>query len=1054
MITLRALGTAEIETPIRTLTPSQEIVFATALYVLLMRPKSVSRRRLTELLWPRVPAKRRAQRLRQTILQLKKAGFAVTNDRNALRCPAHGVFTDFDDLSEHHGSTVGDRPSLEFLPGYCPDFSADFQDWVENQRDKFHALATKALVDELSVARTEGDWVVCDRLARRCRELDPFNETAVLAQAEASAMRGAKKSAVEMLDRYMTDLSSGDPNLRVSASVLRRRITERMPERNPVTPRECTFVGRNREMQALTLNLQAAAAGSGGAAVAIGEAGIGKSRLASELVKFAAIEGIQACRANCRRSDVDRPLSAFLDLIPQLTELRGSLGCGQETLALFKRLTTVDGRANFSSVSVEDAMSTYSAMRSAIVDVLDAIAEEQPVLIVIDDVHWLDPSSTKLLTELLPWAKRKKILFLLTQRTGSSGQAAVFAAEDLCAIKLGPLGSDPGRAIVAEVLDGSSQPRSPELVQRLLSVGEGNPFFLQELGNHWLETGRQRGSPPSINAIIDERLCQLSTEALLVLQAWAVLDINASIERVERLLEYKAHVLLGAVEELSASGMLRAEEQAFSEIAEPLTVRHDLLSTAALARMASPSLEFLHRRAALVLEKEIIGRGTPSSILWACAYHWRHAKNRERAFRALCSCAEHLLEVGLTHDARPAFERALIGCTTDEQRLHVLSRLALSLQLTGQWEESKEILRTARAMQAKTTPDASTHDDVEVALFEARWRAGFEESALLGDLSTCVCHTDASATHRVACGLLALKVATDQNEIATMAEIYQTIKPVLNEPGILPAVRLEFEVVYHSICGDMLRAEQAADTLRGAMRDEQDPRVLSGALCNIGVCYRLAGRLADAEAVFLELFDHSLKNGLTIRTTFALFALVRVYLQIGDIARARIAMQKYEALPENDQDRHRNRDRLYFLVRLALEEGNVAEASQRYRDLLAHTGLGSEVNWRAAVLGLGIRIAIETGAATETVRPMVGDLESAHLHNRGSGWQDYEAHVLAAGLRYCGDADKALRLVNEYVNIRRERGELPQMLTELLGELRESYAVSATRRIEPLSGVR
>src|SRR4051812_39595304 len=160
MITLRALGTAEIETPIRTLTPSQEIVFATALYVLLMRPKSVSRRRLTELLWPRVPAKRRAQRLRQTILQLKKAGFAVTNDRNALRCPAHGVFTDFDDLSEHHGSAVGDRPSLEFLPGYCPDFSADFQDWVENQRDKFHALATKALVDELSVARTEGDWVV------------------------------------------------------------------------------------------------------------------------------------------------------------------------------------------------------------------------------------------------------------------------------------------------------------------------------------------------------------------------------------------------------------------------------------------------------------------------------------------------------------------------------------------------------------------------------------------------------------------------------------------------------------------------------------------------------------------------------------------------------------------------------------------------------------------------------------------------------------------------------------------------------------------------------
>src|SRR4051812_41119292 len=218
MITLRALGTAEIETPIRTLTPSQEIVFATALYLTLMRAKPVSRARLTELLWPYVPGKKRAQRLRQTILQLKKAGFVVMIDRDTLRCPAHGVFTDLADLTEHRGSPVGDRPSLEFLPGYRPDFSPDFHDWVENRRNEFHAIATKALVSELSAARAKGDWEGCDRLARRCRELDPFNETAVLAQAEASAMRGAKKGAVEMLDRYITDLSSDDPNLRVSAS--------------------------------------------------------------------------------------------------------------------------------------------------------------------------------------------------------------------------------------------------------------------------------------------------------------------------------------------------------------------------------------------------------------------------------------------------------------------------------------------------------------------------------------------------------------------------------------------------------------------------------------------------------------------------------------------------------------------------------------------------------------------------------------------------------------------------------------------------------------------
>jgi hypothetical protein len=154
-----------------------------------------------------------------------------------------------------------------------------------------------------------------------------------------------------------------------------------------------------------------------------------------------------------------------------------------------------------------------------------------------------------------------------------------------------------------------------------------------------------------------------------------------------------------------------------------------------------------------------------------------------------------------------------------------------------------------------------------------------------------------------------------------MRELHQTISPLLREQTVPLAARLEFEVVYHSICGDIQRAEQAADRLRGAMRDEADARVLSGALCNIGVCYRLAGRIEDAEAVFLDLFDHSLKNGLLSRTSFALFALIRLYLSIGDIPRARVAMQKYESLPENGQDRHRTIDRLYFLVRLALEEG-------------------------------------------------------------------------------------------------------------------------------------
>ena len=281
-------------------------------------------------------------------------------------------------------------------------------------------------------------------------------------------------------------------------------------------------------------------------------------------------------------------------------------------------------------------------MRAALFDLLNAAADERSVLIVVDDVQSLNASSVRLLAELLPWAKTRKVFFVLTERPGTEGLASHFSPDDLRVLPLGPLGPQFGAAIMTEVLKDSPRPTSSALIQRLLSVGEGNPFFLQELGNHWLETGNQRESPPSVTAIIDERLSRISNEALLVLQACAVLDVNATIERVEGVMEYPSHVLLSAIQELSLAGMLRSEAQTSPESDEPLSVAHDLISTASLKRLARAPLAFLHRRAGTVLERETVGDAGRTAVLWACAFHWQHAGDRERAFRAACSCAEHL----------------------------------------------------------------------------------------------------------------------------------------------------------------------------------------------------------------------------------------------------------------------------------------------------------------------------------------------------------------------------------------------------------------------------
>ena len=183
MIVLRALGNAEIDTGVATLTPSREMVFAAALYLILERGKSVSRKRLASLLWPQVDEKARAHRLRQTILQLKKVGFIVTADRDSVQCSPRDPGSDIAELAGTCADALTAHASLEFLPGYSPIFSDSFRDWVDAQREETHALVTRRLVTELNTARTKGDWSTCDRFARQCLKLDPFNESAVLAQA-------------------------------------------------------------------------------------------------------------------------------------------------------------------------------------------------------------------------------------------------------------------------------------------------------------------------------------------------------------------------------------------------------------------------------------------------------------------------------------------------------------------------------------------------------------------------------------------------------------------------------------------------------------------------------------------------------------------------------------------------------------------------------------------------------------------------------------------------------------------------------------------------------
>jgi DNA-binding SARP family transcriptional activator len=175
MVTLRALGAAEIQTQAAKLTPSQEIVFGAGLFLLLQPGNRASRERLARLLWPDIKDKPRDHRLRQTVLQLKKHGLPVEADRTMLRLPTNTVQSDIAKLGEGELANFAQLDSLEFLPGYNPRFSEPFRDWVDAKRDEVHAGATRLLLRAVEEKRLQGDWSAVERIAANFILLEPLN---------------------------------------------------------------------------------------------------------------------------------------------------------------------------------------------------------------------------------------------------------------------------------------------------------------------------------------------------------------------------------------------------------------------------------------------------------------------------------------------------------------------------------------------------------------------------------------------------------------------------------------------------------------------------------------------------------------------------------------------------------------------------------------------------------------------------------------------------------------------------------------------------------------
>src|SRR5687767_2590575 len=765
----RILGQAEIHTRGIRLTPESEQQFGLALYFCAQAGRDVPRDEIARLFWPTHTIEAGRHCLRQAIYRLRVLGVAVRSGAKSTVLDTHFIDADYAPVvAEGAQATAYVRlEDVTILPGYSPRFSRPFAHWVEEFRSEVGSRMRRGLVRAISEMRARGRYADVERLCRFCLRLDPLNEEATLALAESVALAGGKAEAVGLIDRYEGEVGRYRADLRVSASLLRERISDRLIRRSQAAV-ELPMIGREQDVERILAAFQRLRGNRAVSYVVTGVAGVGKTRLAFECCRMAELQGARLLTIGTQPSSRTQALFAVSELVDGLLQMPGAIGCAPEALECLRAMSSPVPIREPSLSLDNDGEARFAMMRWSILDVLDAILSEGPLVIHVDDAHQLDAQSQAILQDALRTHAHRPLLLLFTMRQPEPSDAERFArlSGESTTHDLLPLSDVSCDLLVQRFCAVNDEGLDEVTRERIIQLSGGNPFFLVELLKHRAELVSD-DLPITVQALLEDRLVRLSPTALTVLRAAAVLGLSSSVERLHRMVERKTSDVLGALTELHVAGML-------SSVDGGAACRHDTIREAVLERTPTAARVLLHRRAARTLGREALQEGGVA-LLWECVHHWSKAGSTRNGVRLALILAKRLLALGLAKDSLEVLEDVELKAVDIQQTLIALQGQARAARTLRDWNKVQRVLCRWNSAYAKEGRNPPEHSAMELLAYEAHyWQAGNEPPPL--EISKCVRSSTAKPGHRLSAAVLSMIRADNDGDGETAHQVFDAVK--------------------------------------------------------------------------------------------------------------------------------------------------------------------------------------------------------------------------------------------------------------------------------------
>jgi DNA-binding CsgD family transcriptional regulator/Tfp pilus assembly protein PilF len=468
------------------------------------------------------------------------------------------------------------------------------------------------------------------------------------------------------------------------------------------------LIGREREVATLQSLLDQARQGRGQVLLLSGEAGIGKSRLLAEGKRQASEQGFLVLQGTCFPSDRSSPYAPLLDLLSSShTEELLSLSTpnpdplARELARLFPGL--LDHASSEPSSPTIEPEQEKRRLFVALTRFFTGLASHQPILLIVEDLHWSDETSLEFLHHLARRSARHALLIVLTYRNDEMHSElrhwlAQLDHERLAQeVFLTPLSRSEVEAMLQAIFD-RKQTVPTETLDALYELTEGNPFFLEEILKSLILTStivsanqmweRQPLNelliPRSVQDAVQLRLEQVSSAARQVVMLAAVAGRRFDFALLQQITQQEEQELLMLMKEVIAAQLVVEESE------ERFAFRHALTREAIYRQLLLRERKVLHRTLAETMEQ--LYAFTLDTHLTELADHFYEAGVWEKALSYARRAGERALALYAPRAAVEQVTRAL-------KATHYVkaSPLATLYRLRGQAYETLGEFEHARA---------------------------------------------------------------------------------------------------------------------------------------------------------------------------------------------------------------------------------------------------------------------------------------------------------------------------------------------------------------------